>query len=260
MAGVRTYAGGAVCWARDAVPVYEPLARHLLAALPVGVAGRRVLDAGAGSGVVGDLLRDRGAVVTAVDLEPDMVEHLARKGPAVLADVRRLPFPAEQVDVCVAAFVLNHLADPVLGLVELARVAAADGWVLASVFGNDRAPAKHLVDAVAADFGYAPPRWYLEQGRAAETIGTVSGITDAARRAGLRVVLVDEHPVDVGLTATADVVRYRCALPQLRPFVASLDPVTRRAFWTAAAAALSDAGASFSPVVLRLVAQPAAPA
>ena len=102
--------------------------------------------------------------------------------------------------------------------------------VLASVFGNDRAPAKHLVDAVAADFGYAPPRWYLEQGRAAETIGTVSGITDAARRAGLRVVLVDEHPVDVGLTAAADVVRYRCALPQLRPFVASLDPVTRRAF------------------------------
>lgn len=259
MAAVRAYAGGATSWARDATPVYAPLARYLLAALPLDVGRRRVLDAGAGTGVVGDLLRDQGARVTAVDLEPDMVEHLTGKGPAVLADVRRMPFSAQEFDLSVAAFLLNHLADPVAGLAELARVTAADGWVLTSVFGNDRPPAKDLIDAVAADFGYAPPRWYVQQRQAAERTGTVSGLSDAARRAGLRVELVDERPVDTGLSAAGDVVRYRCALPQLRPFVASLDPVAQRAFRAAAAAALSEVGTTFCPVVLRLLAQPAGP-
>ena len=135
------YAGEATAWENEATPVYGPLAAHLLAVRPAAVgpirfAGCRVVDAGAGSGVVGDVLRVRGAEVISVDFEPDMVRHLAAKGPAVLADVRNLPFPSDDFDVAVAAFVVNHLPDPARGLAELGRVTRRRGWVLASVFGN----------------------------------------------------------------------------------------------------------------------------
>jgi SAM-dependent methyltransferase len=252
----RAYAGGASLWASDAAPAYGPMAAHLLAAYPLDPSGRRVLDAGAGSGVVGDQLRSRGAVVTSADLEPDMVAHLATKGPAVLADARWLPFPPDRFDLTVAAFVLNHVPDPAAGLAELGRVTAAGGWVLASVFGNDRAPAKVAVDAVAARYGFVTPGWYADQQRFAAAIGTVEAMTEAARRAGLTTVLVDERMVDVRLTTAEEVVRYRCALPQLRAFVAGLDPGRRAGFLASAAAAVAATGALFRPVVIRLVAQP----
>jgi SAM-dependent methyltransferase len=232
------------------------MAAHLLAGCPFDPGGRRVLDVGAGSGVVGDLLRSRGAEVTAVDLEPDMVAHLATKGPAVLADVRRLPFPPDRFDVAVAAFVLNHLPDPATALAELGRVTVPGGWVLASVFGNDRAPAKIAVDEVAVRYGFVAPRWYADQQRFAEAIGTVEAMSKAAGQAGLTTVLADERMVDVGLTAAEDVVRYRCALPQLRAFVSSMDPRRRADFLAVAASAVAATGEDFRPVVVRLVAQP----
>ena len=258
------YAGAAETWQRDAMSVYGPLARHLLAVRPGGrpieVAGCRVLDAGAGSGVVGDLLRTAGAEVISVDLEPDMVAALAAKGPAVLADVRDLPFPADDVAVAAAAFVLNHLPEPEAGLAELGRVTSPDGWVVASVFGNDRPAAKSAIDAVATRFGFASPDWYVDLQRAAAGIGTVDGLRAAALRAGLRPVLVDEQPVDVGLHDPADVVRYRLAMPHLRPFVQDLEPASRTELCAAATAAVAEVGMPFRPTVIRLAAQPSRPA
>lgn len=251
----RGYAGGATVWASDAVPAYGPMAAHLLAAYPLEPSGRRVLDAGAGSGVVGDLLRSRGAEVTSADLEPDMVAHLATKGPAVLADARCLPFRPDRFDLAVAAFVLNHLPDPAAALAELGRVTAVGGWVLASVFGNDRAPAKVAVDAMAVRYGFVAPGWYADQQRFAQAIGTVEAMTEAAREAGLTTVLVDERIVDVRFTTAEEVVRYRCALPQLRAFVSGLDPGRRADFLAAAAAAVAATRAQFRPVVVRLAAQ-----
>ena len=81
-------------------------------------------------------------------------------GPAVTADVTALPFRSGVFDVVVAAFVVNHLPDPVAGLTELRRVTRPGGAVLASTFSADRAAAKAAVDGVAAAYGFVAPDWY----------------------------------------------------------------------------------------------------
>ena len=146
------YAGMAEAWGTDASLAYGPMARHLVARAPVDLRGARALDAGAGSGVAGEALRMRGARVVAADREFDMSFHCAR--PAVTADVTALPFRDRAFDVVVAAFVVNHLPDPVVGLTELRRVTRRGGAVLASTFSVERAAAKGAVDEVAAAHGF----------------------------------------------------------------------------------------------------------
>ena len=89
-------AGTAPTWAAHASRVYGPLAAELLAAAPHPVRGRRVLDAGAGTGLVSDVLRAAGARPVAVDLSLSMLRWRAAKTPAgrgrrpvPVADARR---------------------------------------------------------------------------------------------------------------------------------------------------------------------------
>ena len=120
----------------------------------------RALDAGAGSGVAGEALRTRARAWS-----PPTASSTWRPtalGPAVTADVTALPFRDRAFDVVVAAFVVNHLPDPVAGLAELRRVTRPRGAVLASTFSVERAAAKGAVDEVAAAHGFVPPGWYAD--------------------------------------------------------------------------------------------------
>ena len=162
MAGVSpdvvrgAYRGAARSWADDASLAYVPLARHLVAQLGGRLPGRHALDAGAGTGAVGDLLRELGAEVVSVDLEPDMLRHrLGSRGHAVVGDVVRLPLRSRQFDLVVAGFVLNHVAEHVAALRELGRVTRPGGVVLASVFGNERSALKEVVDERLQAFGWS---------------------------------------------------------------------------------------------------------
>ena len=148
------YAGLADTWASDASLAYGPMARHLVARSPFDLLGARALDAGAGSGVAGDALRACGARVVAADREFDMASYGAR--PAVTADVVALPFRDGSFDVVVAAFVVNHLPDPVAGLSELRRVTRPGGAVLVSTFSIDRAAAKERWTARPRRTGSSP--------------------------------------------------------------------------------------------------------
>jgi len=95
------------------------------------------VDVGAGTGAVSSALAARRARPVAVDLSIDMLAWNARAGPpCVVADIRALPSAAGRVDASVAAFVLNHLTEPLGGLAELARVTRPGGAVLAAVFSN----------------------------------------------------------------------------------------------------------------------------
>ena len=113
-AGLRAaYEAAAGGWADGPERVYAPLARALVLAAPVPVAGRRVLDLGAGTGVAGRaaLAAGAGRVVSA-DLA---VAMLSLTGPAqhpVAADATALPFRDRAFDLVVAAFCLNHLDHP----------------------------------------------------------------------------------------------------------------------------------------------------
>ena len=76
-AGVRAgYDAAAQDWANGPGPMYAQLARVLVAAAPVPLAGRLVLDLGAGAGVAGRAALAGGARrVVAVDLSEGMLRR-----------------------------------------------------------------------------------------------------------------------------------------------------------------------------------------
>ncbi len=112
--------------------------RPAVLALAGDVAGRRILDAGCGSGPLFAELRERGADVTGIDASAGMLE-LARKRLGDGADLRQvdlrdeLPFADGVFDDITASLVLHYMEDwgPTLG--ELRRVLKPGGRLIASV-------------------------------------------------------------------------------------------------------------------------------
>jgi ubiquinone/menaquinone biosynthesis C-methylase UbiE len=241
-------------WASDAALAYGPLARHLVARAPEPVLGAVALDAGAGSGLAGDALRALGAHVVAADHEFDMARYGARSGPAVNADVTALPFRPDAFDIVVAAFVVNHLPDPVAGLSELRRVTRPGGAVLASTFSANRATAKATIEQVAKVFGFVRPPWYTELQSRQLAVGDVASFDRALRAAGFAAATIVEETVDVGMATPEDVVRYRLGMPHLHHFAASLSDQMRARFVAEAVSAVRRVGERFTPSILEVVA------
>ncbi|HEY1699753.1 MAG TPA: class I SAM-dependent methyltransferase [Trebonia sp.] len=102
------------------------------------VAGRRILDAGCGSGLISAALRDRGAVVTGFDSSARMLdlaqERLGDHADLHSADLANpLPFPDEAYDDAVACLVLHYLEDWSAPLAELRRVLKTGGRLIVCV-------------------------------------------------------------------------------------------------------------------------------
>jgi ubiquinone/menaquinone biosynthesis C-methylase UbiE len=101
-----------------------------LALLPV-LAGRDVLDLGAGRGHYAAFARSAGARLSVgLDLTFEMLELADR--PVVVADAVRLPLATGTMDVAVAALVLSYLDDPQGALREAARVLRPEGVLVIS--------------------------------------------------------------------------------------------------------------------------------
>ena len=112
--------------------------RPAMLALAADVAGRRILDAGCGSGPLSAALRDRGAIVTGIDSSAGMLE-LARRRLGDDARLRQadlnspLPFPDSAFDDVIASLVLHYLEDWTAPLAELRRVLTPGGRLIMSV-------------------------------------------------------------------------------------------------------------------------------
>jgi ubiquinone/menaquinone biosynthesis C-methylase UbiE len=107
-------------------------------ALAGDVAGRRILDAGCGSGPLFAALRDRGAIVTGVDSSAGMLKLARRRlgddADLRLADLGRpLPYPDRAFDDVIASLVLHYLEDWTAPLAELRRVLRPGGRLIASL-------------------------------------------------------------------------------------------------------------------------------
>ena len=224
---VDHYSGAQRGWATGAMLVYGPIAHHIVAASPHRLEGRVVLDAGAGTGLVSEVLAEQGAKGIAVDFSWDMLAwNRVTRPPAAVADIRTLPLADDTVDDSVAAFVLNHLVEPAAGFAELIRVTRPGGAVLAGVFANSsRSEARDSVDATAVEAGWRVPDWYRDlKANAAPVLGTAEDMASAAQAAGLHDVTVDERAVDVGVTEPEQLVEYRFGQAQFTDWLHHIGP------------------------------------
>ncbi|MFY7069685.1 class I SAM-dependent methyltransferase [Nocardiopsis changdeensis] len=176
--------------------------RPAILALAGDVAGRRVLDAGCGSGPLFAALRDRGALVSGIDLSPGMLALAERRlgGEADLrvADLRDpLPFPDGAFDDVVASLVLHYLRDWGPTLAEFRRVLTTGGRLIMSV---DHPFAVHAVQRAAGqrtDY-FATHHWTEEwtMGGLTATMGfwnrPLHAMTDAFTTAGFRISAISE--------------------------------------------------------------------
>jgi SAM-dependent methyltransferase len=92
--------------------------------------GCHMLDLGTGPGIVAAAGLRRGAVVSALDADPQMARTAARNAPQ--ADVRvavlpDLPYEDQAFDAVVGNFVINHVGEPEAALKELRRVLRPGG-------------------------------------------------------------------------------------------------------------------------------------
>jgi SAM-dependent methyltransferase len=91
--------------------------------------GRRLLDAGSGTGYFSARARSRGARVTAVDIGPNLLEEARRKGVerVVASDVGMLSFPDSAFDVVISSECIEHTPSPRASVRELTRVLRPGG-------------------------------------------------------------------------------------------------------------------------------------
>jgi ubiquinone/menaquinone biosynthesis C-methylase UbiE len=168
------------------------------------VAGRRVLDAGCGSGPLSAARRDRGAVVAGFDSSAKMLE-LARRRLGDDADLRvadldrPLPYPDGAFDDVIACLVLHYLQDWTAPLAELRRVLTPGGRLIVAV---DHPFAIALMQREAG----RKPDYFATENRTEEW--TMSGhtaqmsfwtrplhaMTDAFTAAGFRIAVISEPP------------------------------------------------------------------
>ncbi len=177
-------------------------ARPAILALAGDVAGRRILDAGCGSGPLFAALRDRGAIVTGIDTSTGMLE-LARRRLGARADLQvadlgsPLPFPDGVFDDVIASLVLHYLEDWGPALAELRRVLKPGGRMIVSV---DHPFAVNIMHREAG----RNPDYFATYNHTAEwTMGgqtaqmsfwhrPLHAMTDAFTAAGFRIAVISE--------------------------------------------------------------------
>jgi ubiquinone/menaquinone biosynthesis C-methylase UbiE len=100
-------------------------------------AGKRVLDAGCGTGYGSAELAQSAAAVTGVDIAADAIEYARVNYPLpnlgfVESSCTAVPFPADSFDLVIAFEVIEHLADFRAFLDESARVLTREGLFIVS--------------------------------------------------------------------------------------------------------------------------------
>jgi ubiquinone/menaquinone biosynthesis C-methylase UbiE len=168
------------------------------------VAGRRVLDAGCGSGPLSEALRAQGADVVGFDVSAAMVD-LARKRLGEDADLRvadlaaPLPFADAEFDDVVASLVLHYLEDWSGPLAELRRVLKPGGRLIVTV----NHPAAYAIVYPEADY-FAVTKYSEDYVFDGQTVWLtfwhrpLHAMADSFAGAGFRIATISEPPPAAG--------------------------------------------------------------
>ncbi|MBS3149665.1 class I SAM-dependent methyltransferase [Candidatus Woesearchaeota archaeon] len=101
------------------------------------IKGKKVLDAGCGSGVYSRLLAEKGAQVYGIELSSEMVD-LAKKHCAGMdidfkqGSINKLPYANNTFDTIIASLVIHYLKNPETALKEFHRVLKKGGILIFS--------------------------------------------------------------------------------------------------------------------------------
>lgn len=106
--------------------------------LPEKLKGLKVLDAGCAAGWYSEYFINQGAVPTAIDISPKMIEATKRrtKGKATVihGDLsKNLPFEDDTFDIILSSLALHYLEDWENTFAEFSRVLKTNGLILLSV-------------------------------------------------------------------------------------------------------------------------------
>jgi len=136
--------------------------------------GERVLDVGAGTGMLTQELVRRGALAAAIEPAPAFAASLRRRFPDL--DVREgaaehLPWEDGSFDVALAQLVVAFMDDAPAGVAEMARV--ANGRVAVCMWDMEEMQLLASVNHVRAHMGESPtePRRYRTMAEIEELVG-----------------------------------------------------------------------------------------
>ena len=184
------------------------------ARLVAGYAPSRVLETGAGTGIVTRRLRDLLPATTrliATDLNPPMLEVARKKFRAdepiefQHADAMALPFADASFDAVVCQFSVMFFPEKEKSYREAYRVLAPGGRYVFSVWDGDYQPVGRVADEVAAQFFPTdPPQFY----RVTTSYNKIDPIKDSLSDAGfidLRIAVLtrEKQVADIGAFARA---------------------------------------------------------
>jgi SAM-dependent methyltransferase len=198
------------------------------------VAGRRILDAGCGSGPLFAALRDRGAIVTGIDTSTGMLEMARRRlgdgADLQVADLGSpLPFPDGAFDDVVASLVLHYLEDWGLALAELRRVLKPGGRLIVAVDHPFAIQAIHVLAGRRTNY-FATYSWTEEWTMGGQTAmmsfwhRPLHAMIDAFTAAGFRISVVSEpQPVPEARELFPDGFRMLSTNPSFLFFVLHAD-------------------------------------
>ncbi len=176
--------------------------RPAMLALAGDVAGRRILDAGCGSGPLFAALRDRGAFVTGFDSSAGMLDQAWRRlgddaDLRVAALGSPLPFADGTFDDVTASLVLHYLEDWAPALAEVRCVLKPGGRLIVSVDHPFATTLMHREAGRNADY-FATCYYTFERAMGGLTVPMcfwqrpLHAMADAFTAAGFRVAVISE--------------------------------------------------------------------